>query len=107
MSEASDLSVLAKFAASCDVGALPDDVVQTAKACLLYGLAVGIGTRRARPAKLAAAASGEDTAQRGATRFLDGRATTHGSAVFANAVLLSGRVQGDSHPCGHIGGVVI
>ena len=35
------------------------------------------------------------------------RETSHGSAVFANAVLLSGRVQGDSHPCGHIGGVVI
>ena len=35
------------------------------------------------------------------------RRTSHGSAAFANAVLLSGRVQGDSHPCGHLGGVVI
>jgi 2-methylcitrate dehydratase PrpD len=82
-------------------------VVQTAKACLLYGLGVGIGTRRARPALLAAAASREEGAAGNTTRFLDALPATHGSAVFANAVLLSGRVQGDSHPCGHIGGVVI
>lgn len=107
MGKASDIDVLADFAASVDVGGLPREVVENAKACLLYGLAVGIGTRRARPAQLAAAASGEDTSPRGATRFLDGLATSHGSAVFANAVLLSGRVQGDSHPCGHLGGVVI
>ena len=107
MSQSSDLAVLAEFAASCDAASLPTDALRTAKACVLYGLAVGIGTRRARPARLAVAASGEDTAAQGATRFLDGRETSHGSAVFANAVLLSGRVQGDSHPCGHIGGVVI
>lgn len=107
MSDASDIDLLAEFAASLDAGGLPTDIVETARACLLYGLAVGIGTRRARPALLAAAASGEDKSAHGATRFLDGIATSHGSAVFANAVLLSGRVQGDSHPCGHIGGVVI
>ncbi|MGZ5145997.1 MAG: MmgE/PrpD family protein [Burkholderiales bacterium] len=107
MNKTSDIEILAAFAASLDIAALPRDVVQTAKACLLYGLAVGIGTRRARPALLAARASGEDTSSRGATRFLDGMVTSHGSAVFANAVLLSGRVQGDSHPCGHLGGVVI
>lgn len=107
MTKPDDLAALAEFAASCDIAELPPDVVRTAKACLLYGLAVGIGTRRARPAQLAAAASGEDSTARSATRFLDGRRTSHGSAVFANAVLLSGRVQGDSHPCGHIGGVVI
>ena len=102
-----DIEVLARFAATLDLGDLLADVVKTAKACLLYGLAVGIGTRRARPALLAAAASGDENCARGATRFIDGAETSHGSAVFANAVLLSGRVQGDSHPCGHIGGVVI
>lgn len=107
LSDPSDIAVLAEFAAAVDVGSLPADVVNTAKACLLYGLAVGIGTRRARPALMAAAASGEDESAQAATRFLDGRRTSHGSAAFANAVLLSGRVQGDSHPCGHIGGVVI
>src|SRR5215218_7962149 len=107
MRNSSDLETLGGFAASLNTAELPADVVHTAKACLLYGLAVGIGTRRARPALLAAAASGEEQSVRGATRFVDGKATSHGSAVFANAVLLSGRVQGDSHPCGHIGGVVI
>lgn len=107
MTDTSDIDVLAGFAASTDVDSLPSDVVRTATACLLYGLAVGIGTRRARPALIAAAASGDETSSRAATRFLGGASTSHGSAVFANAVLLSGRVQGDSHPCGHIGGVVI
>jgi len=107
MPNTSAIETLGSFTASLDITALPSDVVQAAKACLLYGLAVGIGTRRARPALLAAAASGEEKSERGATRFIDGKATSHGSAVFANAVLLSGRVQGDSHPCGHIGGVVI
>ena len=107
MSAASDIDVLAEFAASVDAGELPADVVQSAKACLLYGLAVGVGTRRARPALIAAAASGEEKTAKASTRFLDGQTTSHGSAAFANAVLLSGRVQGDSHPCGHLGGVVI
>jgi 2-methylcitrate dehydratase PrpD len=107
MSSASDVSVLAEFAASVEMGGLRAAVVETAKACVLYGLAVGIGTRRARPAVLAASASGEEAVAKGATRFLDGRMTSHGSAAFVNAVLLSGRVQGDSHPCGHLGGVVI
>lgn len=107
MSAASDIDVLAEFAASVDVGGLPPEIVKTAKACLLYGLAVGIGTRRARPALIAAAASGEEKTAKASTRFLDGQTTSHGSAAFANAVLLSGRVQGDSHPCGHLGGVVI
>ncbi|HEV7803453.1 MAG TPA: MmgE/PrpD family protein, partial [Burkholderiales bacterium] len=65
------------------------------------------GTRRARPARTAAAASREEGSAGTTTRFFDGQAASHGSAAFANAVLLSGRVQGDSHPCGHIGGVVI
>lgn len=107
MSAASDIDVLAGFAASVDAARLPPGIVETAKACLLYGLAVGIGTRRARPALIAAAASGEERTAKGSTRFLDGQTTSHGSAAFANAVLLSGRVQGDSHPCGHLGGVVI
>jgi 2-methylcitrate dehydratase PrpD len=40
-------------------------------------------------------------------RLIDGKSAPRAAAAFANAVLLSGRVQGDSHPCGHLGGVVI
>lgn len=108
MSDLHELELLARYAASLDVAALPADVQTTARACLLYGLAVGIATKRARPALLAAAASRMDGGGgAAATRLIDGAATSRSNAVFANAVLLSGRVQGDSHPCGHLGGVVI
>jgi 2-methylcitrate dehydratase PrpD len=108
MSDLHELELLARYAASLDVAALPADTQTTARACLLYGLAVGIATKRTRPAQLAATASQmEGGGGAAATRLIDGAATSRSNAVFANAVLLSGRVQGDSHPCGHLGGVVI
>lgn len=107
MSDPSDLQTLAGFAASIDARAVEPEILRTAKACVLYGLAVGIGTRRARPAQLALAAARCEEGAGPVTRLLDGARVPHGNAVFANAVLLSGRVQGDSHPCGHLGGVVV
>ena len=107
MKDLHQLETLARYVAALDVTALPAETQQTARACLLYGLAVGIATKRARPALLAESASKMDGGGSAATRLIDGAATSRSNAVFANAVLLSGRVQGDSHPCGHIGGVVI
>src|ERR1043166_2354809 len=103
-----DLSVLAEYASVLDATALPSHVLKTAKACLLYGLAVGIATKRAKSALAAFEASkleGDGSAT--STRLIDGKRISHGNAAFANAVLLSGRAQGDSHPCGHLGGVII
>lgn len=102
-----DLETLARFAATIDARELAPEILSTARACVLYGLAVGIGTRRARPALIAGAASDSDKGCGSVTRLLDGSRMSHAAAAFANAVLLSGRVQGDSHPCGHIGGVII
>ena len=107
MSNANDLTSFANYFATFDARNLPAPAFENAKACLLYGLAVGIGTRRARPAQLALAATERKREPGAITRFIDGASTSQGSAAFANAVLLSGRVQGDSHPCGHIGGVII
>ena len=107
MNDLQQLEALARYVASLDARSLPADTLKTARACLLYGLAVGIATKRARPARLAESASKMDGAGSAATRLIDGTVTSRSNAVFANAVLLSGRVQGDSHPCGHIGGVVI
>ena len=107
MTDLQQLEALTEYLASLDAQSLPDDIRETARACLLYGLAVGIATKRARPARLAESASTMDEGGAAATRLIDGAKTSRSNAVFANAVLLSGRVQGDSHPCGHIGGVVI
>ena len=108
MSGTKDLDALAEFAAGLDVNKLADPVRQSARACLLYGLSVGIATIRAATAKAAAASLDADSVSSGSSsRFLDGKPASRAGAAFANAVLLSGRVQGDSHPCGHLGGVVI
>jgi 2-methylcitrate dehydratase PrpD len=107
MNDLQQLEALARYVASLDAATLSAETQETARACLLYGLAVGIATQRARPAKLAESASNMDGGGTAATRLIDGAATSRSNAAFANAVLLSGRVQGDSHPCGHIGGVVI
>jgi 2-methylcitrate dehydratase PrpD len=107
VSNPQDLGVFSEYLSSVSVDTLPKPITQTIKACLLYGLAVGIATRSARPALLAQSASQSMAEEGTTTRLIDGARSAHGSAVFANAVLLSGRVQGDSHPCGHIGGVVI
>jgi 2-methylcitrate dehydratase PrpD len=107
MSDKHDFAVLAEHLAGIDATRLPAPVMSSAKACLLYGLAVGVATRHARPAQLALCAAQRQNESGSSTRLIDGALTSHGSAVFANAVMLSGRVQGDSHPCGHIGGVVI
>lgn len=103
------LDALSAFASNLDIKQLTPEMLQTAKACLLYGLAVGVGTIKARPAFLATAAShAEQDVNNGmATRLHDNTRTSVSNAAFANAVLLSGRVQGDSHLCGHLGGVII
>jgi 2-methylcitrate dehydratase PrpD len=103
------LKLLARFASGVDLKAMPSDIVEKAKACLLYGLAVGVASMETRPARLAAAALdleyGNDAGP--STRLVDGRRVAVGAAAFANSALLHARVQEDAHPAGHMGVVVI
>lgn len=103
------LATLGRFVAAAACERLPQAVVQKAKACLLYGLAVGIASVRApQPRQAALATDLESSARaRGATRLIDGRQLDYPAAAFCNSVLFHSRVQDDSHPCGHLGGVVI
>ena len=101
---------LARFVARARLGDWPDEVRSKAKACLLYGLAVGAAGARTRlPGQVVRmldrteTRSGDDTAH----RLLDGMRTAPGAAAFANAVLLHARIQEDAHPAGHVGVVVI
>jgi len=103
--DAMDIPELARYFSSFQLEDLPPSVVATAKSCMLYALAVGIGTKKARPALIATSAT--ESGGEAATRLIDGKRLAPGSAAFANAVLMSGRAQGDSHLCGHMGGVVI
>ena len=104
------IGTLARFAAGTDAGALPEAVRTKAKACLLYGLAVGVagaGTRL--PGIAARMLDGTESDGRGSTahRLLDGTRATPAAAAFANAVLLHARIQEDAHPAGHVGVVVL
>jgi 2-methylcitrate dehydratase PrpD len=100
------LRQLAAFAAATDVQRLPADVVEKAKACLLYAAAVGIASTATRqPGQAAAAVEGEVGGA--STRFYDGRMCGPGAAAFANGTLFHARVQDDAHPAGHVGVVVV
>lgn len=100
------LRALAQFAALADPRTMPAAVVEKAKACLLYAMAVGAAGVRAAQARQAADAAGEISIGK-ATRFLDGRKCDAGHAAFANGTLFHVRVQDDAHPAGHVGVVVV
>ncbi len=106
MAEA-DLRRLAEFASGVEVRALPAAVLEKAKACLLYGLAVGVASVGADAPVRAARALDREAAAGRASRLLDGRRGPPGAAALANAVLLHSRVQEDAHPAGHMGVVVL
>jgi len=101
---------LARFVAEARLGDWPDEVRSKAKACLLYGLAVGgAGARTRLPRQATRMLDRTESGGGGgsAHRLLDGTRTTPGAAAFANAVLLHARIQEDAHPAGHVGVVVI
>ncbi len=99
------LRELARFAADIDLRRLPAEIVEKAKACLLYAAAVGIAGLRMPQARQAAAAVAERSAGK-ATRFFDDRRCDAADAAFANGTLFHARVQDDAHPAGHVGVVV-
>ncbi|MFC5952579.1 MmgE/PrpD family protein [Pseudonocardia lutea] len=107
-STASDLDALAAWASDFSLADLPGELLPTLRGCVLYGLAVGMATLRVPPAQMICRTLDLDGPPAGSSvRLLDGVASSASNAALANGVLLSGRVQGDSHACGHIGGVVI
>ena len=104
---------LAEFVAEARLGDWSDEVRSKAKACLLYGLAVGAAGARTRlPRQVArmldrTESAGGDGGDGSAHRLRDGRRMAPGAAAFANAVLLHARIQEDAHPAGHVGVVVL
>lgn len=105
MQRLNGLSALGRFAAEIDLARLPAAIVEKAKACLLYAMAVGLAGMRSRQAREAAEAT-LGNPEGGGTSFFDDRALTPGDAAFANATLFHARVQDDAHPAGHVGVVV-
>ena len=98
---------LAAFAAALEAASLPRRITEKAKACLLYGLAVGIAACDAKQPKVAARTQMVRPLAAEATRLLDGARTTAEDAAFVNATLFHSRCQEDAHPAGHVGAVVL
>jgi 2-methylcitrate dehydratase PrpD len=108
------LEQLCGFVRNVNFGTVPEPIFSKAKACLLYGLVVGLGATKAPHPRRAVGAmdSGQerssfDESRPGATTLLDGVRRAPGASAFCNAVLLHSRIQEDAHPAGHVGVVVV
>jgi len=111
-------TALAQFAAAVWWDELLPEVQDKARACLLYGLAVGIASRADTIPNRVLSEFGHSGSSSGsfvsgskltesATRLLDARQVGVTEAAFHNAILLHTRIQEDAHPAGHVGVVVV
>ncbi|MBI4581161.1 MAG: MmgE/PrpD family protein, partial [Planctomycetes bacterium] len=93
--------------ADLDLGTVPAEVVDKARACLLHGIVVGLAGVKADFPAIAWKCTPETGSPGGARLLIDGRLTGRAQAAFANGVLLHARVQEDTHGTSHIGTVAI
>ena len=100
---------LGKFVAGVSVTNVPVEVLEKARACLLYAYGIGIGSNHLPYAPVARRAvlemEGEQSS--GATIFGDGRKTTIGGATLANGALFHGRNQEDTCGTTHVGVAIV
>lgn len=101
---------LANFVVSLDTRSLPPEVLEKARACLLngYGMALGSHTTPFAPVARAAVLAMDGRVDvGGATLLGDGRKTTMGGAALANSALFHGRAQEDTCGAAHLGAIMI
>ena len=99
------VETFAAFIAQLNAETIPAEVVERARICLLNGYGVGLGchaTPYAPVARKAVLAMDGERAP-GATLLGDGRQTSPGGAVLANAALFHGRAQEDASGAAHFG----
>ncbi len=100
---------LARFVHGLSLAAVPADVVEKARCCLLNGYGIGLGslgTPYAPVARQAALAVAGERPE-GATLLGDGRKTTVTGAALANSALFHGRAQEDTCGAAHMGAIMI
>jgi 2-methylcitrate dehydratase PrpD len=100
---------LADFVCGLNEATIPPEVLDKARACLLNGFGIALGSHATpyAPVARAVALSLEGLRAEGATLLGDGRRTTVPGAVLANAALFHGRAQEDSLGAAHLGAIVI
>jgi 2-methylcitrate dehydratase PrpD len=100
---------IGRFVSGLTPAALPPEVAEKARACLLNAYAMGINghdTPYVPVARATALALGGEVAG-GATLLGDGRRTTIGGACLANSALFHGRAQEDTCGAAHFGTILI
>ena len=100
---------LAAFTAGLRIGDVPDDVVNMARSCLLYGYGIALCGKNERTAAIGqrAAHSMDGGAGGPATILIDGRRAPLASALMANTALFHARAQEDTCGTAHLGAVII
>lgn len=100
---------LGKFVSAISVENVPGEVLEKAKACLLYAYGIGIGSNHLPYAPVArnAVLEMEGEQRNGATIFGDVRKTTIGGATLANGALFHGRNQEDTCGTTHVGVAIV
>jgi len=100
---------LGRFVAGLELAAVPPDVVEKARTCLLngYGIALGGHATPFAPVARRAALALDGERSGGATLLGDGRKTSVEGAALANAALFHGRAQEDTCGAGHFGTIMI
>ena len=100
---------LADFAAGLRTDDVPDDVIEMARSCILYGLGIAMCGRGERSATvgLNAARSMDAGSSGGATILFDGSKATVPAAIMANTALFHARAQEDTSGTAHLGAVLI
>jgi 2-methylcitrate dehydratase PrpD len=100
---------MANFVYDLDIKTLPMEVVEKARACVLNGYGIALGSHTTPffsvAAEAALAMDGERT--QGATLLRDGRKSTVAGAALANAALFHGRAQEDSCGVAHFGAILL
>ncbi len=100
---------IARFIRALDFAAVPPEVAEKTRTCLLNGYGIGLGCHDTPYAPVARSAAlaiyGEQPG--GATLLGDGRRTSVAGAALGNAALFHGRAQEDTCGAAHLGTILI
>jgi 2-methylcitrate dehydratase PrpD len=100
---------IARFIGALDFAAVPPEVAEKTRTCLLngYGIALGCHDTPYAPVARRAALAIYGEQPGGATLLGDGRKTSVAGAVLGNAALFHGRAQEDTCGAAHLGTILI
>ena len=101
--------IFAEFVVNLRQESIPAEVIEKAKACVLngYGIALGSHTTPFFPVAARAVLAMDGERERGATLLRDGRKSTVAGAALANAALFHGRAQEDTCGVAHFGAILL